>query len=104
MQELREAAEEFSTAIADSGSLVERVKILQEELGGLVGEQTNRTLFILTLVTVLALPINLVAGLLGMNVGGIPFANHPKGFAFVFGGVALFTLSAAYFALLRRRD
>jgi hypothetical protein len=27
-------------------------------------------------VTVLALPINLIAGLLGMNVGGIPLAHH----------------------------
>jgi zinc transporter len=30
-----------------------------------------RTLFILTVVTVLALPVHLVAGLFGMNVGGV---------------------------------
>ena len=29
----------------------------------------------LTMVTVLALPINLIAGLFGMNVGGIPFVS-----------------------------
>ena len=43
-------------------------------------EQNNRTLFTLTLVTVLALPINIVAGFFGMNVGGIPLAEHPHGF------------------------
>ncbi|HEY2809337.1 MAG TPA: CorA family divalent cation transporter [Steroidobacteraceae bacterium] len=43
----------------------------------LVSEHRNRTLFILTLVRVLALPINVVAALLGMDVDGIPLAQHP---------------------------
>src|SRR5205823_5977532 len=73
----------FSTPISDTAALVERVKQLQEELAAIVNEQTNRTLFVLTLVTVLALPINLVAGLFGMNVGGIPLAQHPFGFFLV---------------------
>lgn len=82
-QDLRQAAEEFATAIGDSSALAERVKLLQEELSALVTEQTNRTLFVLTLVTVLALPVNMVAGLLGMNVGGIPFATSQHGFMVV---------------------
>src|SRR6266478_3530690 len=61
LQNLQQAAEKFSTAISDTAALVERVKQLQEELAAVVNEQTNRTLFVLTLVTVLALPINLVA-------------------------------------------
>jgi zinc transporter len=65
-----------------------------------IGEHTNRTLFILTLVTVLALPINLVAGLLGMNVGGIPLAQHGHGFLPVVGALTLITGVLAY----RRRD
>lgn len=76
IQALQQAAEEFSLAAGDSVILVERVKILQEELSALVSEQTNRTLFVLTIVTVLALPINLIAGLFGMNVGGIPLAEE----------------------------
>ena len=58
----------------------------------------------LTVVTVLALPINLVAGLFGMNVGGIPFAEYRHGFALIVTLLALFTLAAAYLALWRRRD
>lgn len=104
VQELRQSAEEFAATMSDSSLLVERVKLLQEELAGLVGEQTNRTLFILTLVTVLALPINLVAGLFGMNVGGIPLAQHQGGFTLIVTGLAVFTLGAAYLALWRRRD
>ena len=77
---------------------------MQEELAALVSEHTNRTLFILTLVTVLALPINLVAGLLGMNVGGIPLSTHSQGFLVVVSTLAVVTGLLAYFVLLRRRD
>jgi zinc transporter len=91
-QDLRQATEEFSTAVADSAALVERVKVLQEELAALIGERTNRTLFILTVVTVLALPFNVIGGLFGMNVGGIPFADNSSGFAIVVALITLFTV------------
>ena len=103
LQNLQQAAEKFSTAISDTAALVERVKQLQEELAAFVNEQTNRTLFVLTLVTVLALPINLVAGLFGMNVGGIPLNQHPYGFFLVLGPLLVLTAFLAYLALGRRR-
>ena len=103
LQDLREAAEEFSTAVADSSALGERVRLLQEEVGALINEQTGRTLFILTVVTVMALPINLVAGLFGMNVGGIPFAAHAYGFLAVVGGLLAVTSGLAYFAWAKLR-
>ena len=104
LRDLRQAAEEFSAAVADSAALTERLKLLQEELTATVEEQTNRTLFILTLVTVLALPINLVAGLLGMNVGGIPLSQHSHGFVLVVSALTLITGVLAYVLLIRRRD
>jgi zinc transporter len=103
LQNLQQAAEKFSTAISDTAALVERVKQLQEELAALVSEQTNRTLFLLTIVTVLALPINLVAGLFGMNVGGIPLAQHRYGFFLVLSPLLVLTALLAYWGLGRRR-
>ncbi|HVJ39436.1 MAG TPA: transporter [Stenotrophomonas sp.] len=102
--ELRQAAEEFSTAIADSAALVERVKLIQEELAALVNERTGRTLFVLTVVTVLALPVNLVAGLFGMNVGGIPLAASAHGFAAVVSLLVLLTAILAWFSFRRGGD
>jgi zinc transporter len=99
---LRQAAEEFSTAVADSAALVERIKLLQEELGALINEQSNRILFLLTLVTVLALPINIVAGLFGMNVGGIPLAASRHGFLTVAAIVVAFTASIGLLVLRRK--
>ncbi len=104
LQELRESAEEFSTAIADASALVERVRLIQEELAALVNEQTNKSLFVLTIVTVLALPINIIAGLFGMNVGGIPLAQHGSGFLVVVAIVATFTGIAGFWAFRKRGD
>jgi zinc transporter len=43
----------------------------------------DRRLRILTVVSVIALPLGLIAGLLGMNVGGLPATHIPWGFAIV---------------------
>src|SRR5438093_10834608 len=104
LQNLQQSAEKFSTSISDTAALVERVKQLQEELAALVSEQTNRTLFVLTMVTVLALPINLVAGLFGMNVGGIPLSQDRYGFLLVVCPLLVLTAFLAYWGLAKRRD
>lgn len=103
LDELRQATEEFSLVIRDLAALQERIKLLQEEIAAQVSEQTNRSLFTLTMVTVLALPINITTGFFGMNVGGIPFAEHGHGFLLVVLLVVVFTAVAGWWAF-RRRD
>jgi zinc transporter len=102
LDELRQATEEFSLVLRDLAALQERIKLLQEEVAAQVGEQTNRSVFTLTVVTVLALPINIIAGLLGMNVGGIPLAQEPHGFWVIVAIVASFTVVAGWLAFRRR--
>ena len=103
-QELRGSTEEFSVVLRDMQALQERIKLLQEEIEGRVAEQNNRSLFVLTVVTVLALPINIIAGLLGMNVGGVPLAQHAHGFWIVVAIILTFTVIAGWFAFRRKRD
>lgn len=57
---------------------------------------------VLTIVTGLALPINIIAGLLGMNVGGIPLAQHPDGFWIIAGIVLTFIAGAGAFVIRMR--
>jgi zinc transporter len=76
--------------------------LLQDELGSLIGESSNRTLFVLTVVTVLALSFNVVGGLFGMNVGGIPFADSPAGFWLIVLLVGAFTSAVALWAFGQR--
>jgi len=103
-QELRESSEEFAVVLSDMAALQERIKLLQEEIAALVNEANNRSLYVLTIVTVLALPINIIAGLLGMNVGGIPLAGDANGFWIIASIVAAFTVIAGWLALRKQRN
>ena len=103
VQELRQSTEEFSLVLSDMSSLQERIKLIQEEIAALVNEGNNRSLFVLTIVTVLALPINMIAGLLGMNVGGVPLAQDPDGFWLVVGLTCSITIGAAWWLFRRHR-
>lgn len=103
-QELRQSTEEFSVVLSDMSSLQERIKLLQEEIAARVNEENSSSLFVLTIVTVLALPINIIAGLLGMNVGGIPLAQHMYGFWIIVGVVATFTMFAGWFVIRIQRN
>lgn len=104
LQELRQSTEEFNVALSDMAALQERIKLLQEDIAGRVAEANNRSLFVLTIVTVLALPINIMAGLFGMNVGGVPLSDHAHGFWIVVAIISAFTCVAALIAFKRPRD
>jgi len=103
VQELRQATEEFSVVLNDMSSLQERIKLLQEEIAAQINENNSRSLFVLTIVTVLALPINIIAGLLGMNVGGVPLAEDPYGFWIVASIVATFTVVACWVVVYKQK-
>lgn len=103
LQDLRQSSEEFAAVLTDMSSLQERIKLLQEEIAAMVNERNSKSLYMLTVFTVVALPINLIAGLFGMNVAGIPLAEHPHGFWMVVGLVACVT-SMAFWLLRRGRD
>lgn len=102
--ELRQSTEEFSVSLSDIDSLQERIKLLQEEISARVQEQNNRSLFVLSIFTVLALPVNMIAGLFGMNVGGIPLAQDQSGFWIVVSLVASLTLGIGWWAFRKRDD
>ncbi len=104
IEDLHQSSEEFNVALSDMAALQERIKLLQEEIAGRVAEANNRSLFVLTVVTVMALPINIIAGLLGMNVGGIPLADHPAGFWIVVAVIVSFTAVAAWIVFRKDRD
>ncbi len=104
VKELRKSTEEFALIINDLTALGERIKLLQEEIAANLNEQSNRTLFTLTVVTVLALPINIIAGFFGMNVGGVPLSQDPEGFWILVALVATFTVIAGRWAFRKRKD
>ena len=54
-------------------------------------EVMNRQLFILSAVAAIFLPLGLLTGLLGINVGGIPGVENPNAFWIVCAGLVAIT-------------
>jgi len=42
-------------------------------------EKMNRLIYLLTVISAIFLPLNLLVGFFGMNTGGLPFAQNPSG-------------------------
>ncbi len=80
---LREVSDRVTRYVEDLDALRERAAVIQEELAGRLAEQMNRTMYILSLVAAVFLPLGLITGLLGINVGGIPGTDSHWGFTIV---------------------
>ena len=80
---LREISDRITRYVEDIDSARERAAITQEELAGRLAEQMNKTMYVLSLVAGVFLPLGLITGLLGINVGGIPGVNSGWGFTIV---------------------
>ena len=79
----REVAERQVRLVEEVDSARERAGIAQEELNGRLSEQMNRNMYLLSLVAGVFLPLGLLTGLLGINVGGMPGVDSPYAFAIV---------------------
>lgn len=98
---LRDAALRTARIGDELQALSERAVLVHEEIIDDRAEQMNRAMLLLAAVTVTFSPLTLLTGLLGMNVSGIPFADHPAAFWVVCGVVVALGLGALW--LMHRR-
>lgn len=89
---LREVADRVTRYVEDLDAARERAAVIHDELTSRLAEQMNRTMYVLSIVAAIFLPLGLVTGLLGINVGGIPGVDSPWAFAAVTAGLVLFGL------------
>jgi zinc transporter len=82
---LREVGDRITRHIEDLDTLRERAAVVHEELAGRLSEQMNKNMYVLSIVAGVFLPLGLLTGLLGINVGGIPGTNSSWAFAIVCG-------------------
>ena len=80
---LREIAERTARFVEDIDSTRDRASITQEELNNKLSEQMNRAMYTLSIMAAIFLPLGLLTGLLGINVGGIPGAEYKWAFTLV---------------------
>ena len=77
---LRESADRTTRFVEDLDSVRERAVVVQEELLGRLSEKMDRTMYVLSIVAAIFLPLGFLTGLLGVNVGGIPGTEYTGSF------------------------
>lgn len=88
-QRLREVADRITRYVEDLDSARERAAIVQDELNTRLTEQMNRNMYVVSVIAAVFLPLGLVTGLLGINVGGMPGEKDEWAFALVTLGLVL---------------
>ena len=84
----------------DGEQLQARARLLQDELMAKLTTQSNQLLYVLSVMTAVLLPMTIISGLFGMNVGGLPLVNTPMGF-WVVSAVSLVTAGITYLFVRR---
>lgn len=69
---LREQIELLAYLVDELSNLHERAKMLQDELSAHMAEFNAKNLQVLSVMTVIFLPMTLVTGVMGMNMGDLP--------------------------------
>ncbi len=93
-------SQRFDELDSDVVTLQERSRLLQDEVAAKLAEQTNRHLFVLSVVTALLLPPTLVVGVFGMNMDNVPLLRSAHGFGMAM--LLCLASSVIVYLLLRR--
>lgn len=70
----------------------------------LASEKMNKTMFSLTVISAIFLPINLIVGFFGMNTEGLYFSGNPNGTIFVTTIMATILVSLSVIFFLKRKS
>lgn len=77
---LRETMERLRRYLDALDVSKESAIVLQDDLNNRAAQQTNTTMYMLSIIAAIFLPLSFVTGLLGINVGGMPGVNSNGGF------------------------
>ncbi len=97
---LKDIVDRITRLVEQLDEIRARSEIFQDTLAALVAEKLNRTMFVLSVVAGVFLPISFLTGLLGINVGGMPGVDSGAAFWVVIGLLAAITAVEIY--LFRR--
>ena len=80
---IREAADQATRINEELDAIRERCAIVKDQLVDQRAEEMNRNMMLLSVVAAIFLPLGLISGMFGINVGGMPWVENPWGFAIV---------------------
>lgn len=77
---LDEVSERTMRLREDLDAARERASVIQDELANRLNERLNRNIYRLSVIAAVFLPLSLLTGLLGINVGGMPGVDSTRAF------------------------
>ena len=96
---LREAAERIFRLGEELDAIRDRAQIVHDQIMDRRAEGMNQRMLVLSIVSAIFLPLGLLTGLLGINVGGLPGVDWPPAFWVV--TALIFALGGALALLFR---
>ncbi len=98
--QLREIYLDLSKAVEDLNSARDHSTVTQEELDSKTNVSLNQTMYIMSIVIVIFTPLTFITGLLGANIGGIPFGQDSHGFSII--ALFLFLIAVLQLSVLKK--
>lgn len=90
---LREATERMTRLAEELDAIRDRAQVVHDQIMDTRAEVMNRQMLLLSVVAAIFLPLGLITGLLGINVGGMPGAEDPRAFWIVVGALVALGLA-----------
>lgn len=79
-RQIQESLDRVVRYIEDLDAIRERTQVIKDELVNMLSDRMNQNMYVLSVIAAIFLPLHFMTGLLGMNVAGIPGAEHPYAF------------------------
>ncbi len=99
---LRETEDRITRYEEDLTEQIERAAVLHDQITNDLGERMNRTMYMLSLIAAIFLPLGFITELFGTNLLGAPGTGHPSGFAILIAAeAALVVIVVLIFRWLR---
>jgi zinc transporter len=80
---LRDAADQATRITEELEAVRDRCAIVKDQLTDMRAEEMNRNMMLLSVVAAIFLPLGLLSGMMGINVGGMPWVESDMGFWYV---------------------
>jgi len=77
---LRETIDRLLRYIEELDAARERAMVIRDDISNQLAESTNKTLYVLSIISAVFLPLGFLTGLLGINIGGMPGIDNPYAF------------------------
>lgn len=93
-QEISEISEKLSVLVQELDHLYERAKVLQDEQSAHIAQFNANNLQVLSIMTVIFLPMTLISGIMGMNMQDLPGLNSSfieVMFIMILAGISMFS-------------